>query len=35
MFKAEAALKKLEAELSIANTEEQAAWAIVWSLEKE
>jgi len=34
MFKAEAALKKLEAELSIANTEEQAAWAIVWSLEK-
>jgi hypothetical protein len=35
MFKAEAALKKLEAELSIANTEEQTAWKIVWSFEKE
>jgi hypothetical protein len=34
MFKAEAALKKAEIELSIANMEEQAAWKIVWSFEK-
>ena len=34
MFKAEAALEKAEAELSIANTEERAAWKIVWSFEK-
>ena len=34
MFKAEAALKKVEAEWSIADKEERAAWTIVWSFEK-
>ena len=34
MFKAEAALKKVEAEWSIAEKEERAAWTIVWSFEK-
>ena len=34
MFKAEAALKKVEAAWSIAEKEELAAWKIVWSFEK-
>jgi hypothetical protein len=34
MFKAEAALKKVEAEWSIAEKEERAAWTIVWSFKK-
>jgi hypothetical protein len=34
MIKAEAALKKVEAEWSIAEKEERAAWIIVWSFEK-
>ena len=34
MFKAEAALKKVEAEWSVAEREERAAWTIVWSFEK-
>ena len=34
MFKAEEALKKVKAEWSIAEKEERAAWAIVWSFEK-
>jgi len=34
MFRAEAALKKVEAEWSIAEKEELAAWKIVWSFEK-
>jgi hypothetical protein len=34
MFKAEAALKKVEAEWSVAEKEERAAWTIVWSFEK-
>ena len=33
MFKAEEALKKVEAEWSIAEKEERAAWTIVWSFE--
>ena len=34
MFKAEAALKKANADWSIAEKEERAAWKIVWSFEK-
>jgi hypothetical protein len=34
MFKAEATLKKVEAEWSSADKEERAAWTIVWSFEK-
>jgi hypothetical protein len=34
MNKAEKALKKVEAEWSVAEKEERAAWAIVWSFEK-
>jgi hypothetical protein len=34
MFKAEEALKKVEAEWSVAEKEERAAWTIVWSFEK-
>jgi PHD-finger len=34
MFKAEEALKKVEAEWSVVEKEEQAAWSIVWSFEK-
>ena len=34
MFKAEAALKKVEAEWSVAEKEERAAWTIAWSFEK-
>ena len=34
MFKAEKALKEVEAEWSVAEKEERAAWKIVWSFEK-
>jgi len=34
MFKAEKALKEVEAEWSVAEKEELAAWTIVWSFEK-
>jgi hypothetical protein len=34
MFKAEEALKKVEAEWSVVEKEERATWAIVWSFEK-
>jgi hypothetical protein len=34
MIKAEEALKKVEAEWSVAEKEERAAWTIVWSFEK-